>query len=67
MESPSTPMLWRVRGHFAGLEWRPEEGHYKASIAALPGCYAHGRTRTEALRRLARAIEAPCRPSLPLA
>jgi predicted RNase H-like HicB family nuclease len=55
--SSPKPLLWRVRGFYAGLEWHSEDGLYTASVPELPGCCGRGPDRTAALRSLDRALE----------
>lgn len=39
------------------VEWDGEGEEYVVRVPALPGCVAHGRTKTEALQRAREAIE----------
>jgi len=50
------PLLWRVRGLYAGIDWDPVEGLYTASVPSLPGPRGRGADRTAALRALEREL-----------
>jgi hypothetical protein len=50
------PLLWRVRGLYAGLDWDPVEGLFTASVPSLPGPRGRGPDRTAALRALEREL-----------
>ena len=46
-------MLWMVEGHRAAVEWKPATGRFVAAVPALPGIWAEGARRRQALARLA--------------
>lgn len=40
-----------------GIDWSPEDGLFVAEVADLPGCLAHGDSRSEAFDSARKAIE----------